>query len=453
MLASHIQELRYSLKLTIPLMVSLLIQTSFWLINGLMMASLGPDALAAAALVITSYYLIIVLFFGFTTAVGIHIGQARGAQDQSGIVMYWQQGAYVTLLSGLLMMVVIWNLPHLFVLLQQRPELIELSRQFTDGIAWGSVAVLGFTLFRELYGNLESPLVPMCFYIAAVVPSILLNYGFIHGAFGLPVLGMYGIGLANTIVQWAMFIGITLYSLWQQRIRFYIRQPMQGVHWPTLATLVKLGFPISLTNFFEAGLFNVSAIIMGWISIITLAAHQILLQYTEIMFMCFFAIAQTAAIRIAHSIGKKQFADIKTIAVVNASLSLFLSAIISCVYWFFPASLTWVFVGAHEQDSQELYALTRQFFHISTVFILFDGLQIIGNMVLRSMKDTWIPMVAGLGSYWIVGVGAAYWLGFVRHMDGYGVWLGLTLGVTASALALWARFAYLMAYPSASMRG
>jgi MATE family multidrug resistance protein len=62
------------------------------------------------------------------------------------------------------------------------------------------------------------------------------------------------------------------------------------------------------------------------------------------------------------------------------------------------------------------------------------------NAILRGMKDTFIPMLLGMGSYWIIGISSGYFLTFVIHWDGIGLWWGLALGIAASGLILYLRY-------------
>jgi len=198
-----------------------------------------------------------------------------------------QQGGYLVSFLTIPMILILWNLPYLFSALNQPYKLVELTRQFLHGIAWGSLGMLGFTMLREVSANLEKPIISMYICIIALPLNIFLNHMFIHGLFGFPSWGVFGIGIANSIVQLFMSISIFTYFIFNRNLRIYIFQPIKKIHWQKILYFLKLGVPMSLTYFFEAGLFNVSAIIMGWISIEALAAHQILLQCTEVAFMCF----------------------------------------------------------------------------------------------------------------------------------------------------------------------
>ena len=77
---------------------------------------------------------------------------------------------------------------------------------------------------------------------------------------------------------------------------------------------------------------------------------------------------------------------------------------------------------------------------MAALFQLVDGAQVIALGLLRGLQDAKVPMIMAALSYWVVGIPASYYFGFVRQMDGIGVWLGLVLGLAFAAVLLMARF-------------
>lgn len=432
-------EIKTSLRLTIPLLTSLLSQTGIWIINSIVMGHLGPKELAAGGLAITGYFLVQVIFFGFINAAGICIGHAKGAKDSQAVISYLQHGIYLACILAIPMGLTLWYLPILLTYFDQPAELVELARQFLHGVAFGTVGILGFMMFRELCAHLELSKITMLISIAALPMSALLNYGLALGKLGFPSWGMFGIGMANSIVQWLMFISMITYTLFKAESRRYLYHQLKPMNRRDTQYLLYIGVPISLTYFFEAALISMSALMMGWVGTNALAAHQILLQCGETMFMCFFAIAQTLAVRAARCIGEKNKIGLQNTVLVNVSIGFLLACSVSLVYWFLPLQITQIFIST-QQANQAILQLAQQFFHIASFFILFDALQIIGNNALRVMKDAYMPVLLNLGSYWLVGVGSAYLLGIVWHFGGQGIWFGLTLGVAAASMTTWSRW-------------
>ena len=438
--ATLLTELKCSTRLALPMLASLLSQTGIWIINSIMMGHIGAQELAAGGLAITAYFLVQVLFFGFLNAAGICLGHAKGAKNTPAAIRYMQHGIYLALILSIPMGFLLWHLPLLLQALQQPPELVYLAGEFLHGMAWGSVGILGFMMFREICAHLEVPKVTMIISFAALPLSALLNYAFIYGKLGFPIWNMFGIGIANALVQYFMLISIVLYAITKKEVSRYLLQPFRRMNWQDTAHLIHIGLPTSLTYVLEAGLFNISAVMMGWVGTNALAAHQILLQYGETMFMGFFAISQTLTVRAARSIGANDQLGLNRTVCVNVIIGFLLACSVSLIYWYFPTPITAVFVPENLPQNAILFTLARQYFHIAALFVLFDALQIIGNNALRVLKDTYIPVILNLGSYWLIGIGSGYLFGIVLGYGGQGIWAGLTLGVGASAIATWWRW-------------
>ena len=77
---------------------------------------------------------------------------------------------------------------------------------------------------------------------------------------------------------------------------------------------------------------------------------------------------------------------------------------------------------------------------MAALFQLVDGAQVIWLGLLRGVQDTTVPMVMAAISYWPVGLGTSYVLGFVLGWGATGVWLGLVFGLSFAALLLGVRF-------------
>ena len=75
--------------------------------------------------------------------------------------------------------------------------------------------------------------------------------------------------------------------------------------WPLMRQLVAIpGAPISLSFMLEYGLFSTAALLMGLISTLALAAHQVALQVTAVLFMVPYGISQAATVRVGHAVGR-----------------------------------------------------------------------------------------------------------------------------------------------------
>jgi MATE family multidrug resistance protein len=91
------------------------------------------------------------------------------------------------------------------------------------------------------------------------------------------------------------------------------------------------------------------------------------------------------------------------------------------------------------QDEQVI-AYASSLLIIAALFQLSDGTQAVGIGILRGLTDVKIPTAITFIAYWIVGLPVGYLLGFSFGLGVQGVWIGLLLGLTTSAILLTLRF-------------
>ena len=91
-------------------------------------------------------------------------------------------------------------------------------------------------------------------------------------------------------------------------------------------------------------------------------------------------------------------------------------------------------------DDPEVIATSATLLIIAGMFQLSDGIQVVGLGVLRGMEDvrfpTWLTFVA----YWILGLPLGYFFAFGLEMGERGIWFGLLIGLSITAVVLFYRF-------------
>ena len=74
------------------------------------------------------------------------------------------------------------------------------------------------------------------------------------------------------------------------------------------------------------------------------------------------------------------------------------------------------------------------------MFQLSDGVQVAGLGVLRGMEDVKFPTIITLIAYWVLGLPLGYFLAFEMGLAEKGIWYGLLIGLSITAIVLFYRF-------------
>ncbi|MBI5265381.1 MAG: MATE family efflux transporter [Bradyrhizobium sp.] len=435
------EELAETLKLAVPMMLTQLGQIAMMTTDLALIGRLGEGAVAAAALAHTVYFVCFTVGLGLAAAVAPLAAQAYGAGDPGRLRRVLRVGLWVVLFISLPMMASPLYGEHILLALGQTPASAALAQRYLEGLAWGIVPALGFIALRGVMGAVNRPQPALWITFAAIPANALLVYLLIHGVFGLPQLGMFGAGLATTIVNFATFLA----ALWvvafaRPFAAYHLLAHLWRIDWPLMRQLIAIGVPISFALLMEYGLFSSAALLMGLISTTAVAAHQVALQVTAVLFMVPLGIGMAATVRVGHAFGRNDVAGIKRAGLVAALLGIALVSALTLLVVLERFALAGLFFGAADGTSQATIDLTATLLLVGATFFIADGIQTIMGGALRGINDTRMTLLFAIVGYWAVGFPTAWLLAFQADLGAIGVWIGLSLGTFIYAGLLVLRF-------------
>jgi len=326
----------------------------------------------------------------------------------------------------------------ILLMLGQEPTAARLAQQYLFGLAWSILPALWFLAIRGFMSAVNRPEPILWITLAAIPANALLVYLLLYGEGGLPRLGLFGVGLATSIVNLGMFLAALWFAAWRRPFRKYqVLGRIWRIDWSLMRQLVIVGAPISVSFLLEYGLFGAAALLMGLISTSALAAHQIALQVTAILYMVPFGISMAATVRVGHAIGRNDAGAVRRAGFVATLLGIALVAALTLAVIASRYAIARLFLGEATDATAEL---TATLLLVGSTFFIADGIQTVAAGSLRGMNDTRIPLLFATISYWLIGFTCACWLGFRTPLGAAGVWVGLSIGTAVYASLLLLRF-------------
>ena len=428
------QESVRLLKLTGPILLAQLSQTSMGFVDTVMAGRVGPVDLAAVAVGSSLFFPIYLFLVGLQTAVTPLAAQAHGRRDSADIFRSFQQGAVVGLLCGLLTMVFIWQLSPLFVLLEISPEIANPAGEYLFAISCGMPFAGVFLALRSGGEGVSLTRLSMIAGFVGLAVNIVANYLLIFGKLGLPAMGGVGCGWATSISMVAMMVVMAL-LLQKGRVVAIaaLFRRIDGSLLRSLGQFFALGVPIGLSLFVECSIFAIISLLLARFGPEVVSAHQIALNFASLLFMIPLSLSMALSIRVGFSIGRKQPLRMKII--VQAGLLLALCcACITCIFIMTCADGI-AFLYTKETLVREGAAHLLFF---AALFQLSDAVQVNCAGALRGCKDTKVPMLLMVLAYWGIGLPVGYAMGILGYgpmePGAAGFWIGLICGLTVSAL-------------------
>lgn len=429
------------MQLAWPMLIGQVAQVGMGVADTVMAGAVSPLDLGAVAVGFSLWLPIYVLCIGVLSAVTATIARAVGAADAMRQTRAFQQGLWLAFGLALIAIVIIAYADALLPLMQVDAAVRPLGKRYLQGIAFGIPPIMLFQVLRALSeGNGKSKPV-MIIQVIAFLINVPLNYIFIHGAFiygdwGIPKLGGAGCGWATGCVMWLQFIFLAWLLRKQWRKLLHKQDGIsRAPQWQWLWPLIKLGAPIGGAMFTETSVFAGAALLIGRLGAETLAAHQIALNYSALMFMVPMSLGQALTVKIGHMLGAQNPQRARRFAMLGATTSILFALCSAAIMLNIPYAIA----SAYTSD-EVVRLLTVQILFYSAMFQLFDGLQVTAIGSLRGYHDTRAAMFVTIVAYWLVGLPLGYTLGltdiFGSARGVFGIWIGLVAGLAVAALLL-----------------
>lgn len=428
------------LKLCIPLILIGLMQSSIYFFENIFLAKLGPSTLAAGGLVSWFFSTIMVVIFGTLSAVNVLVAHKHGENNIEAISKITRDGFILALLFVIPVFLLVWNVASIFLMLGQHPSVVILAKNYLQPLSFSLLPRFIIIVFSELLLGLGLTRVITVFTVCTVPLYLLATYALIFGAWGMPALGIAGAGWGITIGDCISVIVLTLYIFSQQKYKPYLKNITHFSRPYYLKEILALGLPMGLMYCVEVGFFFVVALFMGVISIQTLSANQLTMQYLGALIGTIFSMAQGLTIRMGHLIGAKNI--VPAFKAVNAAILIVFiyMCLIAVFYLFFPTILIGIDFDLNNPDNFSTIMLAKQLLRAAAIFQILESIRITLYGALRGLKDTHYPLLASVISFWGISLPLGYLFSSVFKFGGIAFWWAMILGTTCSVTLLTRRY-------------
>ncbi|BAY78287.1 multi-drug efflux transporter [Nostoc linckia NIES-25] len=444
-----ISEIKQCLLLAVPLVAAQLAQSSTGFVDTVMMGWLGSQTIASGGLGAAIFTFLLLITTGIVSAVSPLVAEAYGAGKPERVSKIVQQGLGISLLLGIPIVILLWNGGTLLLVLGQNAATAALAETYLRAIALGFIPSLGFAVLKSFLSAVSQAQLIAIVVVLGTLLNIAANYVLMFGKLGLPALGLAGIGWASTLSLWSMFIALATYIHSQHRFTIYrifhtsFRYTFTQENWRIIWQIFQVGLPIGGLVAVEGGLFTVVTFILGQIGTTPLAAHQIALQTASMSFQVALGISLATTVRVGQLVGEQDLVGVRLAGYVGITLGGLSMAIAGIIFWLLPKSVVSLYLDINNPSNQDVVNLAVKLLVVAAIFQIVDGVQVTAAGALRGLKDTRIPMLIGIFSYWGVGLSIGYALGIWLGYGAIGLWCGLAIGLASAAIILTWRFSIL----------
>lgn len=395
-----------TLVLGMPLVGSLMAQILIGLTDTLMLGRYSVEALAAGAMATTVFHAVFILAAGFAIGAMGAAADAAGRGDEQTVRRTARMGLWLSLGAGLAAMPVLWFSEAILVFAEQVPRTAVDTQDYLRIAMFGLVPALLTMSLRSHLSALERTRIVLWATVAAAVLNFALNWLLIFGNAGAPELGIRGAAWASVLSHSATAGTLALYATRGPGMaRWELFRNLWRLDREIIVRLFHLGWPVGLTSASESALFTGTALMMGSIGGVPLAAHGIVMQVAAATFMVHLGLSQAATVRVGRFAGQGNAVELRRAALAALGLSGVMVMLSVVVYLGAGRWIVAAFVDADAPQAFAILSLGVALMGVAALFQLTDAAQVMALGFLRGVQDTHWPMVLAAVSYWGVG----YW--------------------------------------------
>ena len=430
-------ESRALLRLASPLILSQVAQMLMGLVDTVMSGHAGAVEQAVVGLGVALWIPVFVGLMSVVQAVSPIIAHHYGAGDHAAVVRDAREGIWLAVCVSLVPLILVPWAPDLLTFAGIAPALAERAGIFLWGIGLGLPAALIYRslAFYSASINQTRPIMVLSF--LGLVINAVLNWVLIYGHFGFPAMGGAGCGWATGIGMWVALIGLVAWTRYAAAYKpCYLWHAWTLPRWAAQKRLLRIGLPMGGTGLAEVAAFSSIAVLVGRFGEAQIAAHQIALNFSALIFMLPMGLSSALTIRVGQSLGAGDSRTARDIAWTGVVVGLLIATLAIG-----PIILLRHQVAAIYSSDHAVQALAANLLLFAAFWQLFDATQVCAIGALRGYKVTLMPMLLMLIAFWAIGIPSGTWLAYSGIAGGaplkvYGFWIGLVIGLVLVSLGL-----------------
>lgn len=423
-------------RLGVPIVVGQIGNVVLGFADTIMVGHHSMEELAAASFVNTMFLLVVIFATGFSYGLTPVVGSLFGQGDSGAI----GRAVKNSLAANLALSAVLVAVCSAFCLnihrFGQPEELLPLMRPYL----WVNIASLPFlccfNTFKQFFDGVTDTRTPMYVIIGGNLLNIFGNWVLIYGELGAPELGLFGAGVSTAVSRVVMAVACMLVFFRHRRYgRFRAGFAAGGVNRAAAGRLVGLGLPVAMQLGMETAAFSLSAIFVGWLGTTALAAHQVMLTVSQLLYMVSSGMAAAIAVRVSYFAGQGDYVAVRRTAYSGLHIVLGLALTLSVPVVLLRNTVSWWFT-----DSAAVAVLVSQTVVPLVAYQIGDAIQYTFANALRGIQCVRPMIWIAFFSYFVVSLPLGWLLGIHLGYGLVGIWSAFPVCLSTAGLLYFLRF-------------
>ncbi len=378
-------------RIGMPVAVGVLFNNLFQVADTFYAGMISNEALAALTLSFPLYFIIIGLASGLGTGASALIGNALGAGKSEAAAHIAAQGLTLTVaLSLLTASIGITVAPAVFQSLGASGDAVRFNMSYITPIFAGTIffnLVFMFNAALSAQGNTR----PFRnFLVLGFLLNLLLDPWFIFGGFGLPAMGIAGVGVATALIQavGAVYLGIIAR---RSKLFRHARPRMLAPDLAQIMAIIRQGMPPALDlSTVSIGTFVVTYFV-GRFGTDAVSAYGIASRLDGLIWIPLVGLDVATLVLVAQNNGSRQYTRMRQTFKTAVIYGLALMTVSGIIVFVFARNLIGIFT-----DDSAIIEIGVVYIRISALALWSKPLGFVGFTALRGIKRPLLPMAISM---------------------------------------------------------
>jgi MATE family multidrug resistance protein len=435
----HLGEL---FRLAVPVTLTRIGMLILAVVDTIVVGNYNSAGLAYLNIAQAPFISLMVTGFGLMMGMMVMTSHAIGRKDKREAGLVWRSTLPYAILVGLLFSVLAWESHWIFILSGQPAEITRHATTLSRILAIGMPFSLLYTACAFFLEGLARPIPGMVMMIVANVINLILDYGLVFGAFGLPEMGAAGAAWTSTVVR--IFMALTMLGcvLWMRDHKdFGIREGFAG-WWKASRHSRHLGYASGVSQGMETTAFATMQLFAGHLGVTAAASYGITMTVLSLMFMFALGLASATSVRVGIAYGRRDRHDMALAGWIGLLTTMIVMFALSLPLYAFPDLVARLFT-----KDEVVLASTAGVLIMMPIIFPTDGGQNAAISALRGAGDKWAPTALHIFSYLCVMIPAGYYFALVKQMGVAGLFWGIVAASLVAVSGLAIRFHVLSQRP------
>ena len=421
---------RAILLLAVPMVLEMVLESLFAVVDVFWVGRLGADAVATIGLTESLLSLVFAVALGLSLSTTAMVARRIGEKDPTGAAVAGVQAIAVGLAVSLLIGVpCLFFAPNLLRLMGASPKIVEVGSGYARIALGGSGVVLLLFLNNAIFRGAGDAAIAMRLLWVSNIINLILDPCLIFGLGPFPRLGVTGAALA-TFTGRSIGVGYQFYRLLRGTER--VRILRQQIH-INLGILLRL-LRVSLTGILQFAIAHTSWI--GLVRIVSFFGAQALAGYTIAIRIIVFLIlpswglSNAAATLVGQNLGARRPDRAEASVWRTGFYNMVFLGVLGILFIFLAEPAVRVFT----QDPQ-VVPLAASCLRIISYGNVGYAYGMVMLQAFNGAGDTVTPTIVNLFGFWFLEIPLAYVLAIPGHMRSNGVFVSIVIAEAAIAIA------------------